>query len=78
MSTNNNKLKPLSATSFRNMAVEKSCSSKPTRTSNPEPNTLSDQHNMLSETSNVLTGYTFFFFLIPKFKRLLKEYFLKI
>ena len=52
------KAKPLSATSLQNMAqnlhtraqtVEKAFySSKPTRTSNPEPNTLPDQHNMLS------------------------------
>ena len=30
-------------------AEKTSCSSKPTRTSNPQPNTLSDQHNVLSE-----------------------------
>ena len=34
--------------------VKASCSSKPTRTSNPEPNTLSDQHDVLSEPYNVL------------------------
>ena len=30
------------------------CSSKLTRSSSPEPNTLYDQHNMLSEPKNVL------------------------
>ena len=30
------------------------CSTKSTRTSNPEPNKLSDQHNMSSEPNNVL------------------------
>ena len=70
MSSNIKKPKPLSVTSLRNMAskhatcaltAEKaSCSSKPTCTSNPEPNTLSDQHNMLSEPNNVLTeDYSF-------------------
>ena len=30
------------------------CSSNPTHTSNPEPNILSDQHNMSTEPNNVL------------------------
>ena len=60
MSSNNKKPKPLSATSLCNMAskhvtraqtIEKAfCSNKPTRKSN----TLSDQHNMLSETSKFI------------------------
>ena len=38
----------------RKQTVENaSCSSKPTRTSNLKPNTLSDQHDVLSETYNV-------------------------
>ena len=31
-----------------------SCSSKPTRISNPEPNTLTDQHDALTKPYNVL------------------------
>ena len=68
---NNKKPKLLSATSLRNMAskhdtrtqtaAKASCSSKPYPYKNPEPNTLSDQHNMLSEPNNVLTeDYSFF------------------
>ena len=65
MSSNNKKLKPFSATSHRKMVskhvtraqtTEKaSCSRKPTHTCNPKPNTLSDQHYMLSEPNNVFT-----------------------
>ena len=64
MSSNNKKPKLLSATSLRNMASKQptraqtaekvSYSSKPNCTSNPEPKTLSDQRNMLSEFNNVL------------------------
>ena len=40
----------------REQTVEKaSCSSKTTRSSNPEPNTLSDQHDVLSEPYNMLS-----------------------
>ena len=55
MSSSNKKPKTLSASSLCKMATraqtaeKTSCSSKPTRTSNPQPNTLSDQHNVLSE-----------------------------
>ena len=65
MSSNNKKPKPLSATSLRNMASKHatraqtadkaSWSRKPIHTRNPEPITLSDQRNMLSELDNVLT-----------------------
>ena len=44
-------------------AEKASCSTKPTRTSNPEPNTLSDQYNMSPEPNNALTeDYNKFFF----------------
>ena len=49
MRSNNKKKKPLSATSLKKIACKHttrvqiaSCSSKPTRTNNPGPNTLSD------------------------------------
>ena len=80
MTYNNKKAKPSSAISVQNMAskhatraqtAEKaSYSSKPTRTSNPESNTLSDQNDMLPEPKNVLAeDYSIKMLINPNFRK---------